>query len=167
MIFDTKGQSKTTYLHTWVSPNPSTKMGIKCCKKHIINGKFETSFTSFGKTQKRTRNGKIPKTNQRHGVMDYNYVLPLNVMWSWELKTQLTSGKREAKCLAYSRPIFLTMLSNKYKEGNFWSTGTCIICITTHVTSPQLNSKIVHHWYPLLYFYYIVQKYIQINKKNA
>lgn len=67
MIFDTKGQSKTTYLHTWVSPNPSTKMGIECCKKHIINGKFEISFTSFGKTQKKAHiMGKSEKQTKEY-----------------------------------------------------------------------------------------------------
>lgn len=41
--------------------------------------------------------------------------------------SQKTSGKREEKCLTYSRPMFLTMLSKRYNEGNFCSTGTSII----------------------------------------
>ena len=54
--------------------------------------------------------------------------LKTSVLPQKQVKNQnlLTSGKRAAKCLTYSRPMFLTMLSNKYKDGNFCSTGTCI-----------------------------------------
>lgn len=38
---------------------------------------------------------------------------------------ELTSGRQEEKYVTYSRPVFLTILSKRYKEGSFCSTKTC------------------------------------------